>query len=155
MLREGHEKGSSPEDDDLIRLQLETLLVEKARLAHENSVCAQENRFLREIVEYHQLTMQDVIYMDEGIEEVTEVYSIQIPSVSPASGVLKAPSSLLPTTPTSHDAPRSTADTQPPPPASPSFVVPEACPIITTPSTHSPQAVPPNTRANPSYSFSN
>ena len=57
-----------------IRLQLETLLGEKARLAHENSVYARENRFLREIVEYHQLTMQDVVYLDEGIEEVTEVY---------------------------------------------------------------------------------
>jgi hypothetical protein len=61
-----------------IRLQLETLLAEKARLAHENSVYARENRFLREIVEYHQLTMQDVIYVDEGIEEVTEVYPTQV-----------------------------------------------------------------------------
>ncbi|KAG8067753.1 hypothetical protein GUJ93_ZPchr0005g15881 [Zizania palustris] len=60
MLRESHDKGDNPEDDDLIRLQLETLLAEKARLAHENSVYARENRFLREIVEYHQLTMQDV-----------------------------------------------------------------------------------------------
>lgn len=63
-----------------IRLQLETLLAEKARLAHENSVYARENRFLREIVEYHQLTMQDIVYLDEGIEEVTEVYPI--PAVS-------------------------------------------------------------------------
>ena len=61
-----------------IRLQLETLLAEKARLAHENSVYARENRFLREIVEYHQLTMQDVIYVDEGIEEVSEVYPTQV-----------------------------------------------------------------------------
>jgi hypothetical protein len=56
-----------------IRLQLESLLAEKARLAHENSVYARENRFLREIVEYHQLTMQDVVYIDEGSEEVTQV----------------------------------------------------------------------------------
>lgn len=63
-----------------IRLQLETLLAEKARLAHENSVYARENRFLREVVEYHQLTMQDVIYLDEGTEEVTEVYPIKVPS---------------------------------------------------------------------------
>jgi hypothetical protein len=53
-------------------------LAEKARLAHENSVYARENRFLREIVEYHQLTMQDVIYVDEGIEEVSEVYPTQV-----------------------------------------------------------------------------
>lgn len=61
-----------------IRLQLETLLAEKARLAHENSVYARENRFLREVVEYHQLTMQDVVYLDEGTEEVTEVYPIKV-----------------------------------------------------------------------------
>ncbi|CAH2074704.1 unnamed protein product, partial [Thlaspi arvense] len=46
-----------------IRLQLERLLAEKARLAHENSVYARGERFLREIVEYHQLTMQDVVYI--------------------------------------------------------------------------------------------
>ncbi|KAM7463872.1 hypothetical protein LguiA_031993 [Lonicera macranthoides] len=80
VLREAHEKGDYPADDDMIRLQLETLLAEKARLAHENSVYARENCVLREIVEYHQLTMQDVVYLDEGIEEVTEVYPI--PAVS-------------------------------------------------------------------------
>ncbi|EPS71006.1 hypothetical protein M569_03752, partial [Genlisea aurea] len=73
ILREAREKGLNPADDDMIRLQLETLLAEKARLANENSVYARENRFLREIVEYHQLTMQDVVYLDEGIEEVTPV----------------------------------------------------------------------------------
>ncbi|KAL2899730.1 hypothetical protein RDABS01_024812 [Bienertia sinuspersici] len=77
-LRENREKGDNPDDDDLIRLQLETLLAEKARLAHENSIYARENRFLREIVEYHQLTMQDVVYLDEGAEEVTEVYPFPI-----------------------------------------------------------------------------
>lgn len=61
-----------------IRFQLETLLEEKGRLAHDNSIYARENRFLREIVEYHQLTMQDVVYVDEGIEEVQEVYPIQL-----------------------------------------------------------------------------
>ncbi|KAL8055802.1 hypothetical protein ABFX02_04G079500 [Erythranthe guttata] len=89
ILRESREKGDNQEDDDLIRLQLESLLAEKARLAQENSVYARENRFLREIVEYHQLTMQDVVYFDEGSEEVTEVYPINIttnnnvPSSSP------------------------------------------------------------------------
>ncbi|KAJ0008142.1 hypothetical protein Pint_30681 [Pistacia integerrima] len=80
ILRESRERGDSSEDDDLIRLQLETLLAEKARLAHENSVYARENRFLREVVEYHQLTMQDVVYLDEGTEEVTEVYPIKVVS---------------------------------------------------------------------------
>ncbi|GFY99481.1 hypothetical protein Acr_13g0008810 [Actinidia rufa] len=66
ILRGSLEKGDNLEDDDLIRLQLETLLAEKARLSQENSVFARENRFLREIVEYHQLTMQDVVYLDEA-----------------------------------------------------------------------------------------
>ncbi|XP_071738417.1 uncharacterized protein [Rutidosis leptorrhynchoides] len=74
MLREAIEKGEHPtDDDDMIRIQLESLLEEKARLANENSIYARENRFLREIVEYHQLTMQDVVYLDEGIEQITEV----------------------------------------------------------------------------------
>jgi hypothetical protein len=53
-------------------------------LAHENSVYARENRFLREVVEYHQLTMQDVVYLDEGTEEVTEVYPIKVVSNTPS-----------------------------------------------------------------------
>ncbi|PON38434.1 heat-inducible transcription repressor [Parasponia andersonii] len=81
ILRENRDKGDHRADDDLIRLQLETLLAEKARLANENSTYARENRFLREIVEYHQLTMQDVVYLDEGSEEVTEVYPITSPGV--------------------------------------------------------------------------
>ncbi|KAJ7959972.1 Heat-inducible transcription repressor [Quillaja saponaria] len=82
ILRENRDRGDNPEDDDLIRLQLESLLAEKARLAHENSIYARENRFLREVVEFHQLTMQDVVYFDEGNEEVTEVYPVNIPSMS-------------------------------------------------------------------------
>lgn len=65
-----------------VRLQLETLLAEKARLAHENSVYARENRFLREVVEYHQLTMQDVVYLDENNEEVSEVDPLNLSPVS-------------------------------------------------------------------------
>ncbi|KAJ0442083.1 hypothetical protein HanIR_Chr16g0805151 [Helianthus annuus] len=76
ILRETGGGSDRPEDDDLIRLQLESLLAEKARLAQENSVYARENRFLREIVEYHQLTMQDVVYIDESREEVSEVYPV-------------------------------------------------------------------------------
>ncbi|KAK1355518.1 Developmental and secondary metabolism regulator veA like [Heracleum sosnowskyi] len=87
MLRAAYDTGDHPADDDMIRLQLETLLAEKARLAHENSVISRENRFLREVVEFHQLTMQDFLYLDEGIEEVTEVYPAPAvsrrPSVSP------------------------------------------------------------------------
>nr|GLL36771.1 uncharacterized protein LOC109181355 isoform X1 [Ipomoea trifida]GMD39975.1 Developmental and secondary metabolism regulator veA like [Ipomoea batatas] len=99
ILREAREKGGNPADDDMIRLQLETLLAEKARLANENAVYARENHFLREIVEYHQLTMQDVVYLDEGIEEVTEVY--------PIPGVSRGLSS----SPPSPASPRSLPDT--------------------------------------------
>ncbi|KAJ9167422.1 hypothetical protein P3X46_022076 [Hevea brasiliensis] len=95
ILRENRERGDNPEDDDLIRLQLETLLSEKARLAHENSIYARENRFLREVVEYHQLTMQDVVYLDEGTEEVTEVYPIKV-----VSNTHSVPLSLQPSLPT-------------------------------------------------------
>lgn len=95
ILRESCEKGDNPADDDMIRLQLETLLAEKGRLAHENSVYARENRFLREIVEYHQLTLQDVVYLDEGIEEVTQVYPVSrmlsSSPPSPASPITHSP----------------------------------------------------------------
>ncbi|GER28143.1 hypothetical protein STAS_03914 [Striga asiatica] len=76
-----------------VRLQLETLLTEKSRLAHENSVYARENRFLREIVEYHQLTMQDLVYFDEGNEEITEVYPIKIDTQS-VVGTLPSPTPI-------------------------------------------------------------
>ncbi|KAK7287019.1 hypothetical protein RJT34_22429 [Clitoria ternatea] len=78
LLRaEGREKGGQTRaDDDLIRLQLETLLAEKGRLANENEMYARENRFLRETVEYHQLTMQEVLYIeeDDDIVEPVELY---------------------------------------------------------------------------------
>uniref|UniRef100_A0A1D1YXI8 Initiation-control protein yabA n=1 Tax=Anthurium amnicola TaxID=1678845 RepID=A0A1D1YXI8_9ARAE len=136
VLRESRDKGDHPEDDDLIRLQLETLLAEKARLANENSIYARENRFLREIVEYHQLTMQDVVYLDEGIEEVTEVYQIPI---APARAVGEA-QFFIPASPSSMSEPSSL-----PIPVPPSSVLnssvshdlasfePEAFSVISTP----------------------
>lgn len=66
-LRENVDKGVRHEEDDLIRLQLETLLAEKARLAQENSAYARENQFLHEVVQYHRLTLQDVILPDESL----------------------------------------------------------------------------------------
>ncbi|KAF8097689.1 hypothetical protein N665_0284s0051 [Sinapis alba] len=103
-LRDNREKGNNnPADDDLIRLQLETLLAEKARLAHENSIYARENRFLREIVEYHQLTMQDVVYIDEGIEEVAEVN----PSITRTLSMASFSASELPISPSSPSSPGS------------------------------------------------
>lgn len=67
MLRETKQKGvKTEEDDDLIRMQLETLLAEKSRLAQENSMYARENRFLREIVDFHQFTGHDVVSFGDG-----------------------------------------------------------------------------------------
>lgn len=66
-------------------------------MANENETYSRENRFLREIVEYHQLTMQDVVYLDEGMEEVTELYPMD------ANGVARllsgSPHSSSPTSP--------------------------------------------------------
>ncbi|KAI3861123.1 hypothetical protein MKX03_003163 [Papaver bracteatum] len=127
ILRESREKGDTPEDDDLIRLQLETLLAEKARLAHENSIYARENRFLREIVEYHQLTMQDVVYLDEGIEEVTEVHHFPSEPIddtcSPSSSFINIPTPppLPPASHTPHTVNKS---------SSPDSIVPSQPPVV-------------------------
>ncbi|CAH9102334.1 unnamed protein product [Cuscuta europaea] len=104
MLRDAREKGGNLADDDMIRHQLETLLAEKSRLANENAVYARENRFLREIVEYHQLTMQDVVYLDDegAIDEVTEVYTPT--TLGGVRGVFSS-------SPTSPASPRSLPDT--------------------------------------------
>lgn len=59
-LRDGFDKGMRPEEDDLVRLQLEALLAEKSRLATENANLARENQCLQQLVQYHQLTSQDL-----------------------------------------------------------------------------------------------
>lgn len=43
-----------------MRLQLEALLAEKSRLANENANLTRENQCLHQVVEYHQLTSQDL-----------------------------------------------------------------------------------------------
>lgn len=43
-----------------MRLQLEALLAEKSRLANENANLIRENQCLHQLVEYHQLTSQDL-----------------------------------------------------------------------------------------------
>lgn len=85
-------------------------MAEKARLANENTIYARENRFLREVVEYHQLTMQDVVYLDEGIEEVTEVYPISTPGVSKMLSV-SPPSPTSPSSPSEIEIPPSVSPT--------------------------------------------
>ncbi|KAH6826052.1 hypothetical protein C2S53_001489 [Perilla frutescens var. hirtella] len=60
-LRDGlAEEGTRPDDDELVRLQLEALLAEKSRLANENANLTRENQCLHQLVEYHQLTSQDL-----------------------------------------------------------------------------------------------
>ncbi|GJN36850.1 hypothetical protein PR202_gb25749 [Eleusine coracana subsp. coracana] len=68
-LRDGYDNGAAPEEDDLVRLQLEALLAEKSRLAQENANLTRENQSLMQLVEYHQLTSQD---LDESYEEVMQ-----------------------------------------------------------------------------------
>ncbi|KMZ65527.1 hypothetical protein ZOSMA_31G01150 [Zostera marina] len=80
ILSRTRDKRVDPEDDDLICLQLEKLLAEKARLTHENSMCTRENQFLREIVEYNHRITQSIEYLDEDTDEFTDdIYSILYP----------------------------------------------------------------------------
>lgn len=66
-LRECADKDLGHEDDDLVRLQLEALLEEKARLVQENAAYARENQFLHEVMQYRQLTLRDVALLDESL----------------------------------------------------------------------------------------
>ncbi|XP_062224719.1 uncharacterized protein LOC133923434 [Phragmites australis] len=68
-LRDGYDNGVAPEEDDLVRLQLEALLAEKSRLAQDNANLTRENQSLMQLVEYHQLTSQD---LDESYDESYE-----------------------------------------------------------------------------------
>ncbi|CAN6693935.1 unnamed protein product [Malus baccata var. baccata] len=68
-LRDGRDKGLRLEEDDLVRLQLEALLAEKSRLANENSNLVRENQCLHQLVEYHQLTSQD---LSDSYEQVVQ-----------------------------------------------------------------------------------
>ena len=52
-----------------VRLQLEALLAEKSRLAQENANLTRENQSLMQLVEYHQLTSQD---LDDSYEDVMQ-----------------------------------------------------------------------------------
>nr|GAU23354.1 hypothetical protein TSUD_334010 [Trifolium subterraneum] len=60
-LRDGFAKG--------VRLQLEALLGEKARLANENANLMRENQCLHQLVEYHQHTSED---LSESYENVIQ-----------------------------------------------------------------------------------
>ncbi|KAI3851012.1 hypothetical protein MKX03_014437 [Papaver bracteatum] len=77
-LRNGSDK---PEEDDLVRLQLEALLSEKSRLATENANLIRENQCLHQLVEYHQLTCssEDI---DQTYEQVVRGMCLDFSSPS-------------------------------------------------------------------------
>ncbi|MCO5612842.1 hypothetical protein L7F22_067113 [Adiantum nelumboides] len=66
-LRENVDKGEKHEEDDLVWLQLEALLAEKARLVQENAAYARENQFLHEVVQYHQLRLRSIGFPGESL----------------------------------------------------------------------------------------
>ncbi|KAI3678930.1 hypothetical protein L6452_38234 [Arctium lappa] len=84
-LRDGFVKGIPPEEDDLVRLQLEALLAEKSRLANDNANLTRENQCLRQLVEYHQLTSRqeedDVV--EEDYEDVIRGVCLDFSSPPP------------------------------------------------------------------------
>lgn len=81
-LRDGFAKGIRPEEDDLVRLQLEALLAEKSRLANENANLIRENQCLHQLVEYHQHTSQD---LSESYEQVIQGMCLDFSSPSPST----------------------------------------------------------------------
>ncbi|GLT63992.1 hypothetical protein SLA2020_365120 [Shorea laevis] len=80
-LRDGVAKGLRPEEDDLVRLQLEALLAEKSRLANENANLVRENQCLNQLVEYHQLTSQDLSASYEFIQGMCLDFSSPPPPI--------------------------------------------------------------------------
>ncbi|KAG4916089.1 hypothetical protein JHK87_053646 [Glycine soja] len=80
-LRDGFAKGVRPEEDDLVRLQLEALLAEKSRLANENANLVRENQCLHQLVEYHQLASQDL--SDESYEHALQGMYLDFSSPPP------------------------------------------------------------------------
>ncbi|GAV57783.1 hypothetical protein CFOL_v3_01319 [Cephalotus follicularis] len=81
-LHDGFAKGIRPEEDDLVRLQLEALLSEKSRLANENANLTRENQCLHQLVEYHQITSQD---LSTSYEQVIQGMCLDFSSPMPST----------------------------------------------------------------------
>lgn len=65
-----------------MRLQLEVLLTEKARLANENANLVRENQCLHQMVEYHQITSQDLsASYEEVIQGLCLDFSSPVPEI--------------------------------------------------------------------------
>ncbi|KAK1352638.1 Centrosomal protein [Heracleum sosnowskyi] len=84
-FRDGYTEGLRPEEDDMMRLQMEALLAEKSRLATENTNLTRENECLNQLVEYHQLTSQD---LSESCEH-DEIRGLCLDFSSPAPALLE------------------------------------------------------------------
>ncbi|KVH94394.1 hypothetical protein Ccrd_003545 [Cynara cardunculus var. scolymus] len=84
-LRDGFVKGVPPEEDDLVRLQLEALLAEKSRLANDNANLTRENQCLRQLVEYHQLTsrQEEEEVVEDDYEDVIRGVCLDFSSPPP------------------------------------------------------------------------
>ncbi|KAG8663395.1 hypothetical protein MANES_01G207700v8 [Manihot esculenta] len=80
-LRDGFSEGIRPEEDDLMRLQMEALLAEKSRLANENANLIRENQCLHQLVEYHQLTSLD---LSASYEQLVQGMCLDFSSPSPS-----------------------------------------------------------------------
>ncbi|XP_050237610.1 uncharacterized protein LOC126687206 [Mercurialis annua] len=86
-FRDGFSQGTRPEEDDLMRLQMEALLGEKSRLANENANLTRENQCLHQLVEYHQMTSQDLsASYEQLIEGMCLDFSSPLPSPQGRAG---------------------------------------------------------------------
>ncbi|XP_042381000.1 uncharacterized protein LOC121973679 isoform X1 [Zingiber officinale] len=86
-LRESFDNGARLEDDDLIRLQLETLLAEKSRLANDNANLLRENQCLHQLIEYHKLISQDLSTSDEELDTHGMCLDFSSPQARSESGL--------------------------------------------------------------------
>ncbi|XP_026429752.1 tropomyosin-like [Papaver somniferum] len=91
-LRNGSDK---PEEDDLVRLQLEALLSEKSRLATENANLIRENQCLHQLVEFHQLNCSSED-MDQTYEQVVRGMCLDFSSDSDDSNSSEIEAPLTP-----------------------------------------------------------
>ncbi|XP_051141755.1 uncharacterized protein LOC127258800 [Andrographis paniculata] len=91
-LRDGLGNGIQPDEDDLVRLQLEALLAEKSRLANENANLKRENQCLHQLVDYHQMTSQD---LSASYENLVKEMGLEFCSPDGEGGSYKTPCTHL------------------------------------------------------------
>lgn len=82
-----------------VRLQLEALLAEKSRLANENANLTRENQCLHQLVEYHQLTSND---LSASYEQVIQGMCLDFSSPIQETNEFDDSDTEAPCTPTSN-----------------------------------------------------